>query len=105
MEQQQQQQSLGGASSSNPLGTKTATKRLMIREIFKSTMFSCQAQNDMGHAAEDVEVIITGEVVHFWNKHLARKFDNVFSNIFKVRDLHRPMSSRKLSAQVSYFAG
>lgn len=47
-----------------PTGSNAAdhvtTKRLLIRELFKSTIFTCEAHNDVGSDAKDVEVIVTG---------------------------------------------
>uniref|UniRef100_A0A915J0Y4 Uncharacterized protein n=1 Tax=Romanomermis culicivorax TaxID=13658 RepID=A0A915J0Y4_ROMCU len=59
MEAQEKSVGASGSSGSHHY-EKTTTKRLLIKELFKSTVFSCEAVNDVGSSVADVEVVVTG---------------------------------------------
>lgn len=48
------------AQSNGMHGEKTVQKRLVIKELFKSTVFSCEAVNDVGGNTAEVQVLVTG---------------------------------------------
>lgn len=41
--------------------SESLRRRVIIKELFKSSVFTCVASNDMGHDEDRVEVVVTGE--------------------------------------------